>query len=601
MTVEVAASIRGVSSILAGAQYCLDTIGDLTTARLLFDAAYRMAEDTGAVEEQAAAALGSAGLWVHENRAGATAAVLETRLRRVLGLLDRDSPYALRIRARLAAEATYRGDGSAAIREVLDEARSSTHPVAHVEALSLAHHCLLGPEHGRLRRQLATEMIGESARTHRRSDLIVGLLWRTVDLFLDGDPHAQRRLEELRAVLAEQEHLAAGYVVHAMDVMLAIRAGRFDDAERLAQQCFDLGIAAGDVDAPGWHGAHLVAIRWYQGRLAELLPMLEQLVHSPTLSEIDNAYFAVQAVAAASVGDQRTARGALARLRGRGLAELSRSSSWLVTMHGVVEAARLLADRELAAEAYALIEPYAELPAMVSLGVACFGSVHHALGVAALTMKDRDRAVLHLTESIARNRALGHWPAVEASHAVHAQALQLDSPPAICVREGQTWRFTWAGRSILVPNRIGMLHLAVLVANPGTEIPAAELAMGVAGLASAQPVLDAQALRRYRKRVADLQIRIDELDRHGDHDLVAQVRAERDALMRHLAVGTGIGRRSRTFSGDAERARLAVGKAIRRALSRLADADPVIGDHLHAAIHTGVQCSYRPEVRDSGR
>jgi len=68
MTVEVAASIRGVSSLLAGARYCLDTIGDLTTARLLFDAAYRMAEDTGAVEEQAAAALGSAGLWVHENR-----------------------------------------------------------------------------------------------------------------------------------------------------------------------------------------------------------------------------------------------------------------------------------------------------------------------------------------------------------------------------------------------------------------------------------------------------------------------------------------------------------------------------------------------------
>jgi hypothetical protein len=62
VTVEVAASIRGVSSRLAGARYCLDTIGDLTTARLLFDAAYRMAEDTGAVEVTAGGLAGGTGL-----------------------------------------------------------------------------------------------------------------------------------------------------------------------------------------------------------------------------------------------------------------------------------------------------------------------------------------------------------------------------------------------------------------------------------------------------------------------------------------------------------------------------------------------------------
>jgi hypothetical protein len=31
---------------------------------------------------------------------------------------------------------------------------------------------------------------------------------------------------------------------------------------------------AGDVDATSWHGAQLVAIRWYQGHPGELLPML---------------------------------------------------------------------------------------------------------------------------------------------------------------------------------------------------------------------------------------------------------------------------------------------------------------------------------------
>jgi hypothetical protein len=37
-----------------------------------------------------------------------------------------------------------------------------------------------------------------------------------------------------------------------------------------------------------------------------------------------------------------------------------------------------------------------------------------------------------------------------------------------------------------------------------------------------------------------------------------------------------------------------VGKAIRRALARITEADPVIGEHLRQAVHTGVRCSYWP-------
>ncbi len=43
-----------------------------------------------------------------------------------------------------------------------------------------------------------------------------------------------------------------------------------------------------------------------------------------------------------------------------------------------------------------------------------------------------------------------------------------------------------------------------------------------------------------------------------------------------------------------ERARVAVGKAIRRALARITDADAVIGEHLRQTVHTGARCSYWP-------
>ncbi|WP_432976469.1 hypothetical protein [Dactylosporangium sp. CA-233914] len=586
-----------IEPIAAGLR-ALHDHGDLRTARACFDAAFVRAEAAGDVNAMAEAALGFAGVWVHEHRVGASAAVLEQRLVQVLGLVDPDGSFAVRLRARLAAERDYRDGSSDAVLAALEEARGHGDPVAHAEALSLAHHCVLGPEQRVLRREIAVELLGVSSRTHRRGDLLMGLLWRTSDLLLDGDRHAERRLAELRGMLADTPHLAVGYVVDAIDVMREIRAGRFAEAEAAAKRAFEHGERAGDADATGWYGAHLVAIRWYQGRLQELRPMLEQLVHWPTLSVVDNAYFAVHAVAAAEAGDLRTAAGALARLRGPALKELPRSGSWLVTMHGIVEAARLLGDADLAAEAYELLRPHAERPAMVSLGIACFGSVHHALGVAAHTSGRRDLAVQHLTRAIAHNRALGHWPAAEESRRALERLGPAQPDRAVCVRQRQHWRLEWGERSVVVENSVGMLHLAVLLANAATEIPAVELAMGVTGLAQAagarsspQAVLDHEAMRRYRSRVAELR---EEIESTSDDRRAAVAQRESDALLAELAGSVGIGGRSRRFVDNAERARVAVGKAIRRAIARIEEADADLGRHLRETVHTGRQCSYRP-------
>ena len=52
-----------------------------------------------------------------------------------------------------------------------------------------------------------------------------------------------------------------------------------------------------------------------------------------------------------------------------GLAALPRSSTWLTGIVNIVEAAASLGDAELAREAYSLLEPYADRPAMPSLAV----------------------------------------------------------------------------------------------------------------------------------------------------------------------------------------------------------------------------------------
>ena len=86
------------------------------------------------------------------------------------------------------------------------------------------------------------------------------------------------------------------------------------------------------------------------------------------------------------------------------------SSSWSATMLGVCEAAHLLGDLDAAAEAYVLLEPYAHLPVMASLGVASFGSAHRPLALAARTMGDLDLAVAHLERAVVAEMAIGDRP-----------------------------------------------------------------------------------------------------------------------------------------------------------------------------------------------
>jgi hypothetical protein len=626
-----------VRDLLAGGSRATLDRGDLRAGRERYEAAYRLAERDDDTVGMATAALGLGGIWVQEHRTAAASVQLEARLRHALSLLDQDDPLAHRIRVRLAAEDNYQHGDHAAILAELSAARTSADPVAWAEALSLAHDCLMGPDHGALRRDLATELIAASYTTGRRSDLLLGVLWQTADLLLDGDPHTGRRLGELRQLLAEKDHLAIGYVVSSIDVMLAIRTGRLAEAEDLSRRCLQRGLAVGDIDAAGWHGAQLVAIRWYQGRLAELRPALAEMADSPTLSESDNAFRAAVALTAALAGDRRQAASALAALGDGDLSERPRSASWLAMMSGIAETALLLDDRATAARVGELLGPYAHLPMIGGLA-ACFGSARHALGVASLACGDLDAAVGHLQAAVQQNLALGHEPAAVMSRQRLAEALarrgrpqdtaaaraelataaadaaalgmaviQVDGPGAAdplvsCTRQGRTWRVGAAGRSAAVEHSIGMLHLAVLIANPGQEIPAIDLAAGLAALgpagrrapASEQPVLDPDAMRAYRRRLAQLDEQAGLPVPRDDGQAAARRRAERDWLEHELAGATRIGGRPRSFADEAERARISVGKAIRRALARITEADPAIGGHLHQAVRTGVRCSYWP-------
>lgn len=631
------------ASPLDRADEALYTQGSLSSSREWYDMAYRSAQATGDHETLARAALGMGGLWVHERRQASDAAGVEARQRVALASLDERSSLGLRLAVRLAAEADYRTGAAAGVLSALEEARAVGDPVAVAEGLSLAHHCLLGPDHARDRGALADELLRVASLTGRPIDTLMGLLWSTVDHYLVGDPMADRSLAELRAHLAARDHEAVGYVLRAVEVMLALRAGRLDAAEVLAATCARAGEIAGDADAPNWYAGQLMVIRWYQGRSAELVPHLSALSAAVGTGAVDLASFAALAVGYAAAGDTTRAACALARVSGRSFEGMVRGSSWLVAIYGCVEAAHALQDAETAAAAYAVLLPFADLPIMLSLGVACLGSTQHALGVAALTTGDLRAAVDHLRRAVRANQALGHLPATTLSRhrlgqallkrggvddaiaadaalrgaAVEAAALGMVLPPndtpgrvqadppgsAVEVERqpGPHWLVRIGTRHVVVPDGTGMRYLAVLAQRPGQQVTALELVRATLGPTavskrrpahevSRQPVIDERALRDYRARLADLTAHLEDLEATGDADRAELLRTERNWIVAELSSATGLSGRSRTFTDDAERARIAVTKAIRRSVDRLRRADAVIGAELSSRVQTGGHC-----------
>ena len=164
-------------------------------------------------------------------------------------------------------------------------------------------------------------------------------------------------------------------------------------------------------------------------------------------------------------------------------------------------------------------------------------------------------------------------------------------------RDGEDWVLTFEGRSTRLRHSKGLTQLAALLANPGQEISAVELAGGIDSSART-PVLDESAKRAYRQRLAELDEALRLADVHGDAASARRREAERAALVAELKRATGLAGRSRAFSDDAERARVNVTRTVRQALDRILAADPDTGRHLLGAVRTGTRCIYQPTATE---
>ncbi len=245
--------------------------GRLADARPLFQHAARVADREGDPAALARAALGLGGVWISEHRQAADVEAMLALQRRALDALPAgERVLRARLTMRLAAEDAYRGSDVRPVLAALAGVRLTGDAHATAEALSLAHHVLLTPEHTLRRLVMANEQIALATVAGDSLLTLIGVCWRAVDLFQIGHPRAPAALDELRVRADALRCGSVQFIARGMAVMLAIRAGEFARAESDAAACFALGSEVGDADALAYHGAHLSAIRYFQGREAEL-------------------------------------------------------------------------------------------------------------------------------------------------------------------------------------------------------------------------------------------------------------------------------------------------------------------------------------------
>ena len=203
-----------------------------------------------------------------------------------------------------------------------------------------------------------------------------------------------------------------------------------------------------------------------------------------------------------------------------------------------------------------------------------------------------DQEVERILESLADRSSL----------ATHKESLFL--------RQNDYWTIRYHGHAALLKSTRGLHYLLVLLREPGREFHVRELLARLiyvstpaalsanervtGGLYAGVPVLDAQAKAEYERRINDLRQDLNQAERFNDFQRKTEVQNELQAIADHLASAVGLGGRDRRTSSDAERARSAVTKCIKKGVREIGEAIPSLGYHLAARIKTGYFCSYNP-------
>ncbi len=197
---------------------------------------------------------------------------------------------------------------------------------------------------------------------------------------------------------------------------------------------------------------------------------------------------------------------------------------------------------------------------------------------------------------------------------------------AVFRREGEYWTIAYRADVFRLRDSRVLRYISQLLRYPGREFHANELEVrtesGDAGLVSSRAlsglteeeladaglhsdssgdageVLDAHAKNAYRKRMQELRDHLETAKSRGDIARASAIEEELSFLTRELSRAVGLGGRDRRAASVAQRSRLNVTRAIKRAIEKIRPHSPALAGLLARRIKTGLLCVYRPDERE---
>jgi class 3 adenylate cyclase/tetratricopeptide (TPR) repeat protein len=361
----------------------------------LLDAA-RRAESLSATDRLVQAALANNRGWFSVSGVIDTdkLAVLEAALR---ALSDGDSPERALVLATLCSELSF---GPLERRRTLaDEAKAIVRrlgdPSTVIRVLCLLNNPLQIPDALDERATDASQALALAEALGDPEILYHAESQCQVNAMQAGDfEMAARHLDRLRTLSERLRQPTLMWMTAFKETGTALMAGEPDQAEQLATAAFELGTDSGQPDAFTIYGSQLMYIRHQQGRLGELVSLIDQaVIENPGLP----AFRPILAAAHLEAGNDATALDLLHSAAADDFASLPPDFVWMM---GVTFYALVTVELKAAGPArklYELLSPYHEqIPFIGTLG---FFPASLSLGGLASILGRYDEAKAHFTEA----------------------------------------------------------------------------------------------------------------------------------------------------------------------------------------------------------
>ena len=398
--------------------------GRFVDSRETLDGAAAIARELGDTESLARAALGVSALSEAGRVDEAIVGLLEESLAAV-GV--EDSRMRVELLGGLAQELVWRdpqGKAAPLSREAVAIARRLGDPAALASALVRQGFLLAAtPEAPRQRLATADELLELAERAGDRELAVRGHVYRLLSLLDLGDVAGADLELDIYARLAEElrqpQHL---WHVPLLRGMRAMMNGRFEEAERLAEEARRGGERAEEPLSAQLYALQLAVLRRHQGRMEEMIPAVREMAERyPAIRAWRHALVSFLADA----GRLEETRAEFERLAANDFDDIPIDLQWLTAVTRIADACAHLGDVERAAILYEKLLPLASHPVVAGRGAAVNGPVSLYLGRLSLTMSRTEEAVRHLTEGRELATRMGDRPfAAETTHYLAAALLR---------------------------------------------------------------------------------------------------------------------------------------------------------------------------------